>query len=498
MDRLFNGLMNKKNIIEIIIFFLIVPILLFWPAIYNESPIMFSDSRIYLEEATGISWRPNRPSYYPYLAISGPLLGSTFITIIIQACIVTFLLYILLIKLNNIRPAISILLVGILTILTPLSWWISSLMAEFILVVTLTFFSLVVLNKWKNWTITEKTLTVLVFLFSLIMHVTYTYSILTSICFVIVVQALVIRRVENRNWLILGLAIFAVFSFPVLNVIKGYPFSSSDNQSSTYKLLIARITGDGIITEDDLRWFLKNELNGEYIENRVARLRNINRNRPEVPNKITSRWISRTAYYAALINSQNVNKSPFYAWDVEKYMSYKDMVYYLIKNHPVENVTAIVKGTYRLWTFPYMPAFMNGKKEPGEVLKIVSPLDFSKFNNSKIATNNLDILVTIFDPLFAFFYSISLLSSLIAIIYSGILAWKTRSFTFFENNTIGISLMILFVLLIHSFLIYTVGGDYTRYGSRVAIAVDVAGWNLMINAFLIYKSRKEINGRICD
>jgi len=313
----------------------------------------------------------------------------------------------------------------------------------------------------------------------MLMHITYTYTIIGCVFFVIVIQKIASGRIERRSWLLLGLSTLALFSFPVLSAIKGGGFSNTETQSTTYKFLIARMGGDGIIEEEDLRWFLRNETDNNEVEIRVERLNKINQNKEELENNKTSHFITMASRNTTSFHGRAEKESPLYSWDEDKYMSYKDMAIHLIRRHPLENLIAIAKGTYRLWSFPYMPADLMKSRQMGAVLKTVSPSDYSMFIQSKGISGTLDILVPFLDPLFAVFYGISLLSILLAIIYGAVKSITNHSLAFFDNNSIGLSLMMLSIILIHSILIYTFGGDYARYGSRVATAVDVAGLNLI-------------------
>ncbi len=484
--------MNKKNSIEIMVFFFIVPILFIWPAIYNGFPFMYGDSPKYLEIGAGLRWVPERPSFYPFLAISGPFVGSLFYSILLQAFIITFLLYFLFVKVNGIRPYLAILLASVLAIFTPLAWWVDMIMTEMFLVVIVTIFSFIVLNKWNNWSLTSKIIAVFLLLSAMLMHITYTYTIVISTFLVILIRIGIYRNFDKNIGLLLGLCIFALVSYPTLNALKGYGFSNSEVQSPVYKFLIARIGGDGIITEDDLRWFLRNEKDDNNIKNRIVRLKKINQNNSDIKNNKIKHYISNNARNTNSFQGYEDTESPFFSWDENKYMSYKDMVFFLIQKHPIENLTAIINGTYRLWTFPYMA--VNKMHSPifGDVIKNISPSDYSLFINSKGIANKLTILVPILDPLFAIFYMISLISIVLALIFCMINLWKSHSFEFLKKNSIGLSLLMVLLILIHSMLIYTFGGDFTRYGSRVAIAVDVAGLNIMINASITYMSRKKI------
>lgn len=107
---------------------------LLWPAIYNGFPVVFPDTGAYLSVAWGHFWTMDRSGFYGFflrpLSFLPPL-AQLWIAIGLQAAAIAAVLFLVCRKiLRRASPLKALMVVALLSILTPLPWHAAQLLPD--------------------------------------------------------------------------------------------------------------------------------------------------------------------------------------------------------------------------------------------------------------------------------------------------------------------------------------------------------------------------------
>jgi len=123
--------MSTDRLSKTVIVLALAAISLLWPALWNGYPLVFADSGTYLSQAIERYAGWDRPVFYSLFLFPLHMTVTTWPAIVVQALLIAYLLHLLR---RTLLPGTAVwwllVLVGILTVTSPLPWFTSQLMPD--------------------------------------------------------------------------------------------------------------------------------------------------------------------------------------------------------------------------------------------------------------------------------------------------------------------------------------------------------------------------------
>jgi hypothetical protein len=454
------------------LFIIVLSCGLAWPGFYNGFCLFMGDSATYIESWLEHSVMAVRPSFYPFFI--GILINwrTIHLVILFQIIFIAIILEILLTRCLELAVSIALLI----AITTTVAWWANMLMSDiFFGIAGLGFFVLAFYNG--KLSVLERYSTITILLLSLLMHMVIPVLIFAVAILYLIVD-FIMRKPLNR--MMLALTILALFSwscFPLLNRVYGNSYTPS---TGLYKFIAARMAGDGLISPQDMEYFARNA------PERIVKL------------KEQMETIQRTV----TPNYQRIQVvlfdpiSPFLDWEQDqRVVSFKEIVKTTLRKKPLQNMSTVLAGASRLWTYPEIPTYIVEAMGPqlGLFLEKPFPEYFQRFLKTRQANGLLKL--SFWNSIISFCYYFSLIILVLGTAVSVFLSFRWRKRPAHKaDNLLRFARFILIFLVLHSIIIYFLAGDFPRYQSRMSWLVGLAAPGLVIALYDRYQqsSRGEL------
>lgn len=437
-------------------FIIFLSCVLAWPGFYNGFCLLMGDSITYFKSWMDNSVMTIRPSFYPFFLGILMSMGTIYFVILFQILLTSMTLEILLIRCLKLSFLISSVIAVLLSITTTIAWWATMLMSDIFFGISgICFFILAFCNEELR--VLERYGVIVILFLSLLMHIA-----IPVLLFAVAILYLAIdfMRREHLNRMLIALAVLSLFSWSCFSLINRVYGNNLTPSTGLYKFIASRMAGDGLIGPEEIEYFARNA--PERIEKLKEQIETIQKT--VTPNY---QRIQAFDYYPI---------SPFFDWEQDRRLvDFKEIVKQTLMQKPLQNMSTVLGGSMRLWTYPGIPAYIVEEMGPqlGLFLEKPFPGYFQRFLQTRQATGSLQL--SFWNSIISFCYYFSLIILVFGTAVAVCLSfWGRKRHYHQADSLLRFARFILIFLILHSIILYFLAGDFPRYQSRMSWLVGLA------------------------